>query len=141
MIVEDDKRVRRLYELTMSHWGLPLQITMARDGFEALLRIGRRRPDVLIADLNMPGSGWLPFDCGPARERFVQGVTDRRGEWSHPGADTRGRRTAQGCSRPLQAHSLQRSAGHHRKQLASRITDHRLSGARDQQIARPRITP
>jgi CheY-like chemotaxis protein len=55
MIVEDDKRVRRLYELTMSHWGLPLQITMARDGFEALLRIGQRRPDVLIADLNMPG--------------------------------------------------------------------------------------
>jgi CheY-like chemotaxis protein len=39
----------------MSHWGLPLQITMARDGYEALLRIGRRRPDVLIADLNMPG--------------------------------------------------------------------------------------
>jgi len=55
MIVEDDKRVRRLYELTMSHWGLPLQITMARDGFEALLRIGQRRPDVLITDLNMPG--------------------------------------------------------------------------------------
>lgn len=55
MIVEDDKRVRRLYELTMSHWGLPLQINMARDGFEALLRIGQRRPDVLIADLNMPG--------------------------------------------------------------------------------------
>jgi excisionase family DNA binding protein len=55
MIVEDDKRVRRLYELTMSHWGLPLQITMARDGFEALLRIGQRPPDVLIADLNMPG--------------------------------------------------------------------------------------
>ena len=55
MIVEDDKRVRRLYELTMSHWGLPLQITMARDGFEALLRMGQRRPDVLIADLNMPG--------------------------------------------------------------------------------------
>jgi excisionase family DNA binding protein len=26
-----------------------------RDGFEALLRIGQRRPDVLIADLNVPG--------------------------------------------------------------------------------------
>ena len=36
MIVEDGKRVRRLYELTMSHWGLPLQINMARDGFRLI---------------------------------------------------------------------------------------------------------
>lgn len=55
MIVEDDRRVRRLYELTVSHWGLPLRITMAQDGFQALLRIGQRRPEILITDLNMPG--------------------------------------------------------------------------------------
>jgi excisionase family DNA binding protein len=55
MIVEDDKQVRRLYELTISQWGLPLQMTMACDGFEALLRIGQHRPDILVTDLNMPG--------------------------------------------------------------------------------------
>lgn len=55
MIVEDDKLVRRLYELTMSHWGLPLRITMAQDGFQALLRIGQHRPEILITDLSLPG--------------------------------------------------------------------------------------
>jgi CheY-like chemotaxis protein len=39
----------------VSHWGLPIQLTMARDGFDALLKIGERRPDVLITDLSMPG--------------------------------------------------------------------------------------
>lgn len=55
LIVEDDSRARRLYELTISHWGLPLKLSMASDGFEALLRIGERQPDILVTDLNMPG--------------------------------------------------------------------------------------
>src|ERR1700761_8818492 len=28
LIVEDDSRARRLYELTMTHWGLPLELTL-----------------------------------------------------------------------------------------------------------------
>lgn len=55
LVVEDDKHARRLYELTVSHWGLPMQITIARDGFDALLKIGERQPDILITDLTMPG--------------------------------------------------------------------------------------
>jgi CheY-like chemotaxis protein len=55
LIVEDDSRTRRLYELTLAHWGLPLQVTLAKDGFEALLKIGERAPDTLVTDLNMPG--------------------------------------------------------------------------------------
>lgn len=55
LIVEDNPPTRRLYELTVSHWGLPLQLTMAENGFEGLMRLGEHRPDVLVTDLDMPG--------------------------------------------------------------------------------------
>jgi excisionase family DNA binding protein len=55
LIVEDDHRARRLYEMTVTRWGLPVQLHIACDGFEALLRIGERRPGILVTDLNMPG--------------------------------------------------------------------------------------
>lgn len=55
LVVEDDSRTRRLYEMTLEHWGLPLNVTLARDGFEALLKVGARAPDTLLTDLNMPG--------------------------------------------------------------------------------------
>jgi excisionase family DNA binding protein len=55
LVVDDDTRARRLYEMTMSHWGLPLELTLARDGFEALLLISDLKPDTIITDLNMPG--------------------------------------------------------------------------------------
>ncbi len=55
LVVEDDPRNRRLYEITLQHWGLPVNVTLAKNGFEALLKIGERAPDTLVTDLNMPG--------------------------------------------------------------------------------------
>jgi excisionase family DNA binding protein len=55
LIVEDDPQTRQLYELTIKHWGLPLDVTMARDGFEGLLKLGERLPNMLVTDLDMPG--------------------------------------------------------------------------------------
>ncbi|QJE01916.1 response regulator [Massilia forsythiae] len=55
LIVDDDATLLRLYELEIAGWGLPLQIIKAGDGFEALLKIGEQRPDILISDLSMPG--------------------------------------------------------------------------------------
>ncbi|MDP2144037.1 MAG: response regulator [Gallionella sp.] len=55
LIVEDDKALSRLYEATISGWGIPVRIELARDGFDALIRLGRHKPDIIIADISMPG--------------------------------------------------------------------------------------
>ncbi len=34
LVVDDDVRTRRLYQLTIEHWGLPLDLTLASNGFE-----------------------------------------------------------------------------------------------------------
>ncbi len=55
LVVEDDENLRRLMELTMEGWEPPVTFEMAGNGFEGLIKLGRRRPDLLITDLNMPG--------------------------------------------------------------------------------------
>jgi excisionase family DNA binding protein len=55
LLVDDDSTMLRLYELEMAGWDLPLELTKASNGFEALIRIGETRPDLLISDLSMPG--------------------------------------------------------------------------------------
>lgn len=55
LVVDDDPLMLRLYELEMAGWGLDLEVVKANNGFEALIRIGEQRPDLLVSDLNMPG--------------------------------------------------------------------------------------
>jgi len=55
VMADDDATLLRLYELELSGWGLDAELIKARDGFDALIRIGEARPDLLISDLNMPG--------------------------------------------------------------------------------------
>ncbi len=55
LVVDDEASLLRLYELEMSTWGLDLEVVKAGNGFEALIRIGEQRPDILLSDLSMPG--------------------------------------------------------------------------------------
>jgi excisionase family DNA binding protein len=55
LVVDDDPLMLRLYELEMAGWGMDLDVVKANNGFEALIRIGEERPDLLVSDLNMPG--------------------------------------------------------------------------------------
>lgn len=55
LVVEDQADFRQLFELHLRSWGLPIQLTSAPSGFEALLQMGASRPDLLITDLRMPG--------------------------------------------------------------------------------------
>jgi excisionase family DNA binding protein len=55
LVVEDEPDLLRLYALMIEGWDLPIQLDLARNGFEGLVRLGERRHDVLITDLMMPG--------------------------------------------------------------------------------------
>jgi excisionase family DNA binding protein len=55
LVVEDEPDFRQLFELHLRSWGLPIQLSSAPSGFDALLQIGASRPDLLITDLRMPG--------------------------------------------------------------------------------------
>ncbi|HEX6735205.1 MAG TPA: response regulator [Azonexus sp.] len=55
LITEDDPTLQLLYQMTMEGWELPLNVRIVDNGFEGLLQVGQRPPDVLIADLMMPG--------------------------------------------------------------------------------------
>jgi len=54
LIAEDEPDLRSLYEMTMQAWNLPMDLKVVKDGYEALIRLGIDRPDMLITDLNMP---------------------------------------------------------------------------------------
>ena len=54
LIVEDNDDLRNLYRINLSQWPLKLEIITASNGFEALIKIGNARPDLMIADLFMP---------------------------------------------------------------------------------------
>lgn len=55
LIAEDDPFQQKLYQKQMDSWGLPLSIDIVANGFDALVEVGKRVPEVLIVDLIMPG--------------------------------------------------------------------------------------
>ncbi len=55
LIAEDDPTLQLLYQMTIEDWHLPVKLRIANNGFDSLLQVGQRVPDLLIADLMMPG--------------------------------------------------------------------------------------
>ncbi|EKE18198.1 MAG: hypothetical protein ACD_10C00090G0002 [uncultured bacterium] len=55
LIAEDDPTLQLLYQLTMEGWDLPIKLRIVANGFDGLLQVGQQVPDILIADLMMPG--------------------------------------------------------------------------------------
>lgn len=55
LIAEDDKTLQALYRATFELWNLPIKLRIVDNGFEGLLQVGQSVPDILIADLMMPG--------------------------------------------------------------------------------------
>lgn len=55
MLVDDDKDLLKLYQMQIESWETPkTQVFLASDGYDALLQIGARKPDIIITDLKMP---------------------------------------------------------------------------------------
>ncbi|MCK6413251.1 MAG: response regulator [Azonexus sp.] len=55
LIAEDEPMLRTLYQSTIESWNLPLRLRMVANGFDGLIAVGQSTPDILIADLMMPG--------------------------------------------------------------------------------------
>lgn len=55
MVVEDDPTLCLLYEYKLRGWPMLPNVCTVSDGYEALIRMGHIKPDILIADLHMPG--------------------------------------------------------------------------------------
>lgn len=55
LVVEDDEATRELYRYQFEAWDLPIDCTWMPSALDALMDIASMRPDLLIADLSMPG--------------------------------------------------------------------------------------
>lgn len=55
LIVDDDKDLLKLYQMQIETWETPeTEVYLASDGYDALVQIGSRKPDIIITDLKMP---------------------------------------------------------------------------------------
>lgn len=55
LVAEDDPIFQELYATMLPRWSMSPRVSLANNGFDALVRVGLARPDVLITDLDMPG--------------------------------------------------------------------------------------
>lgn len=55
VLVEDDLDLLKLLMETIQGLGLGIEVLAAQNAFEGLVLVGQAKPDVLIADLNVPG--------------------------------------------------------------------------------------
>jgi DNA-binding NtrC family response regulator len=59
LVVEDDPAIRRLVNMVLNREGYEVEV--ARDGLEAVLKLGVREYDVIILDLMMPNLDGFTF--------------------------------------------------------------------------------
>jgi excisionase family DNA binding protein len=59
LIVEDGSVERNLYSRVFAEWRLPITLLLAENGFEGLLLAGRHAPELIVADLCLPGMDGL----------------------------------------------------------------------------------
>lgn len=55
LVIEDNPMQRALYQHQIEAWQLPATLTFCENGYQALMEIARRQPDVLLADIIMDG--------------------------------------------------------------------------------------
>lgn len=55
LIVEDNPMQQQLYQKNIGKWQLPASLMFCGNGYQALLEIARRQPDILLVDIMMEG--------------------------------------------------------------------------------------
>ncbi len=59
LVVEDDADMLRLYQTVFPSWPLSLDVTFVSNGIDAMFKMRRMQPDLLVLDLNIPGINGL----------------------------------------------------------------------------------
>jgi excisionase family DNA binding protein len=54
LVAEDEVNLRKLYSIRLTSWRMAPQVSVVANGFQVLLKIGHKVPDLLITDLKMP---------------------------------------------------------------------------------------
>lgn len=54
LIVDDDEVTLEVIRSSMERWALPIDCTVTNSAIDAMLDIGKIKPDLLISDLNIP---------------------------------------------------------------------------------------
>jgi excisionase family DNA binding protein len=55
LVVEDEEMQRAVFAAQFAKWKLPLDVSFCKSGYEALIEIGVRPPDILFLDIMMKG--------------------------------------------------------------------------------------
>jgi excisionase family DNA binding protein len=59
MVVEDDEMQRELYRIQLGKWNLPLDVSLCSNGYQALIEMASKRPDIMLVDIVMQGMDGL----------------------------------------------------------------------------------
>lgn len=55
LVIEDNEMQRGIYERQIGSWNLPVELIFCENGYQALVEIASKRPDVVLADIVMAG--------------------------------------------------------------------------------------
>jgi CheY-like chemotaxis protein len=77
LIVDDDQSIRATVAMLLADEGY--EVSAAEDGFDALLQMKSKVPELVVSDLNMPHMSGFEF-LSVIRRRFPQ-VTSYCHEW------------------------------------------------------------
>lgn len=72
LVVEDDPVQRAVLEETLGNLSADARLRVSADGYDALIRIGETRPDLLVTDLTMPGLDGIRLLKTLAREHSAK---------------------------------------------------------------------
>lgn len=55
LVIEDNEMQRGVYKSQIASWNLPADVTFCENGYQALVEIASKKPDVVLADIVMAG--------------------------------------------------------------------------------------